>query len=124
MYNTKYKNLTYALIGACMEVHSHLGHGFLESVYQEALELEFIEKGIPYKREEKLEIYYKEYTLQQYYIADFICYDNIIIELKATKDLTSEHTSQLLNYLNATDISLGLLINFGQKSLQYHRLKV
>ena len=119
-----FRDETYALIGACMEVHTQLGHGFLENVYQEAFELELIAKKIPYKREEKIEIYYKEHTLKQYYIADFICYDKIILEFKASSELTASHISQTLNYLHATDISLGLLVNFGQQSLQYKRLKV
>ena len=124
MNNLLNKNESYNIIGACMEVHKQLGHGFLESVYQEALELELISRNIPFNREVKLNIYYKEHTLQQYYMADFICYDKFILELKVTTDLSSSHISQVLNYLNATDISIGLLINFGQPSLQYKRLKV
>ena len=124
MNNLLNENESYNIIGACMEVHKQLGHGFLESVYQEALELELISRNIPFNREVKLDIYYKEHTLQQYYMADFICYDKFILELKATTDLSSSHISQVLNYLNATDISVGLLINFGQLSLQYKRLKV
>jgi len=115
---------SYAIIGACMAVHRELGHGFLESVYQEALELELKIRGIPYLREAKLEIYYKEYTLQQCYIADFICYGKIVLELKAVKALDSIHISQVLNYLNAIDSQIGLLVNFGQPSLVHKRLKV
>jgi len=119
-----YKHETYKIIGACMTVHQELGSGFLEAVYQEALAFEFQEQGIPYRKESKIEIYYKERILQQYYIADFICYDKVIVELKAVQELGTAHVSQVLNYLNATDQQLALLVNFGQSSLQYKRLKV
>jgi len=124
MNNLLHQQESYNIIGACMNVHQELGHGFLEPVYQEALELEFKAQGIPYQREEKLEIYYKEHTLQQYYIADFVCYDKIILELKAVKELNPVHISQVLNYLNAIDNEVGLLVNFGQPSLVHKRLKV
>jgi GxxExxY protein len=117
-----YKNESYAIIGACMEVHSTLGSGFLESVYQEALALEFDARGISYAKEEKLEIYYKNNLLSQYFIADFICYGKIIVELKAVKTLDTIHTAQVINYLNATDLELGLLVNFSESSLKYSRL--
>ncbi len=116
------KEEAYNIIGACMVVHRQLGSGFLEAVYQEALELEFIDRSIPYAREEKLEIYYKEHTLKQYYLADFICYNSIIIELKALKNLESLHIAQVLNYLKATDLNLGLLVNFGANSLESKRI--
>jgi GxxExxY protein len=124
MHELLYKHETYKIIGACMTVHQELGSGFLEAVYQEALAFEFQEQGIPYRKESKIEIYYKERTLQQYYIADFICYDKVIVELKAVQELDTAHVSQVLNYLNATDQQLALLVNFGQSSLQYKRLKV
>ena len=117
-----YKEESYKIIGACMNVHRELGQGFLEAVYQEALALEFIEQKIPFRKEAKIEIYYKESTLKQYYVADFICYNNIIVELKAVTSLESTHTAQVLNYLKATDLSLGLLVNFGTSSLESKRL--
>ena len=117
-----YKNESYAIIGTCMEVHSTLGSGFLESVYQEALALVFTARGIPYVKEQKLEIYYKDKTLSQYFIADFICNDKIIVELKAVRTLDKVHTAQVINYLNATDLELGLLVNFSESSLTYTRL--
>jgi len=117
-----YKNEVYKITGAAMEVHSELGCGFLEAVYQEALELEFQFRKIPYRREAKLDIYYKDILLKKYYEADFICYDKIIVELKALSGLTSEHESQLLNYLKATNLRVGLLINFGKQSLEYKRM--
>jgi len=113
---------TYAIIGACMAVHRELGPGFLEAVYQEALEIEFDLRGIDYDRERKLEIIYKRSPLKKSYYADFICFDEIIIELKAMNDLESTHEAQLINYLKATNNKVGLLINFGQSSLQRKRV--
>ena len=98
-----------------MEVHRELGCGFYEAVYQEALELEFQDRKIPYEREARLDIYYKKQLLKKYYQADFICFENVIVELKALSALTSEHESQLLNCLKATGLEVGLLINFGKK---------
>lgn len=105
-----------------MEVHKQLGCGFLEPVYQEALGKEFINLSIPCLREIELPIYYKNEKLNKYYQADFVCYDKIIVELKALSELTSRHEAQVLNYLKATGFELGLLINFGQTSLQYKRI--
>jgi len=115
------KKEAYNIIGACMEVHSILGQGFLESVYQEALAIEFEKRRIPFVKEKKLEITYKDVKLEKYYISDFVCYDNIIVELKALTNLTSNETSQVLNYLTITGYSLGLLVNFGRQSLEYKR---
>ena len=112
---------TYKIIGACMEVHSKLGPGFLEAVYQEALEKEFDKNEIPYKRQVKLELYYDDAKLNKYYIADFVCYDQIIIELKASSFIHKDHEAQVLNYLKATDYEVGLLVNFGQHSLTWKR---
>lgn len=116
-----FKEECFQIIGACMAVHSELGCGFLEAVYQEALEIELKKKSIPYKREKKLNIYYKDHLLQKQYITDFICYDEIILELKAVKQMEDIHHAQILNYLKATSKKLGLLINFGANSLQYKR---
>ena len=122
MENLYFKEEAYKIIGACMNVHRELGQGFLEAVYQEALAFEFKYQNIPYVKEAKIEIYYKDNTLKQYYIADFVCYGNIIVELKALTRLESTHTAQVLNYLKATDLSLGLLVNFGTSSLESKRL--
>ena len=122
MIELVHKTEVYNIIGAAMEVHKELGCGFLEAVYQEALELEFQYRKIPYEREVQLDIYYKEQLLKKHYEADFICYDKIIVELKALSALTSEHESQLLNYLKSTGLKVGLLINFGRKSLEYKRM--
>jgi len=115
-------DLTYKIIGACMEVHAQLGCGFLEPVYQEALSMEFDERHIPYEKEKVLEIKYKKKLLSKKYIADFICFDRIIVELKALSNLSSDHEAQLLNYLKATGIEVGLLVNFGTRKLEYKRM--
>jgi len=117
-----YEAETYKIIGAAIEVHRELGPGFLEAVYQEALELEFIDQYIPYKREEELTIYYKNKPLQKKYKADFICFNKIIVELKAEIQLTSIDEAQLLNYLKTTGYKVGLLLNFGEESLKYKRM--
>ena len=117
-----YKEETYEIIGACMEFHRELGPGFLEGVYQEALMEEFSVREIPANREAKLEITYKGKILDKHYYADFICYDKIVIEIKAVNDLLPDHMAQLFNYLKATGAKLGLLINFGKPSLDYNRV--
>ena len=117
-----YKNEAYKVIGAAMTVHRELGPGFLEAVYHEALEIEFKQQQIPYLREAPLTISYKDYALQKEYCADFICYNKIIVELKAIKELDSIHEAQVFNYLKATGFKLGLLINFGESSLVYKRI--
>jgi len=117
-----FSNECYKIIGAAMEVHRELGSGFLEPVYQESLQLEFRLQNIPHRREEPLNINYKQFELSKRYIADFICYDCIIVELKALSDLLPVHTAQTLNYLKTTGFKVALLINFGTSSLQYKRL--
>ena len=119
-----YEKESYQIIGACMEVHKELGPGFLEAVYQEALALEFKNQNIPFYKEKELRLYYKNISLQKRYKVDFVCYDHIIIEVKALSGLNAEHISQLFNYLRATNLKLGLLINFGEKSLKYKRLVI
>ena len=108
-----YKQESYDIIGAAMEVYNTLGHGFLEAVYQEALEKEFLSRGIPYEREKELTITYKGEVLKQTYKADFVCYGKVIVELKAVSGLDDAHRSQVYNYLHATGYRLGLLLNFG-----------
>lgn len=117
-----YKEESYLIIGAAMEVHRELGSGFLEAVYHEALALEFKRKNIPFEQEKKIEISYKGQTLSKFYEADFICYSKIIIEIKAMNELCGSHESQVINYLKATEFKLGVLINFGAESLEYKRL--
>jgi GxxExxY protein len=117
-----YQDETYKIIGAAMEVHKALGCGFLEPVYQEALEKEFVLQELPFAREVALPIYYKNQLLQKTYIVDFICFEKIIVELKALSGLSKENYAQVLNYLKATNYKLGLLINFGKQSLEYKRI--
>jgi GxxExxY protein len=113
---------TYAIIGAAMEVHRRLGHGFLEAVYQEALEIEFAHRGIPARREVRLTISYGDELLKTPYEADFLCYEDIVGELKAASDLDSSDLAQTINYLKATGSTVGLLLNFGRPRLQYRRV--
>ena len=117
-----YKEESYKIIGACMEVHKKLGAGFLESVYSEALEIEFKNVGIPYEREKKLPVYYNDKPLKKYFRADYVCYNSIIVELKAIKYSTDADRKQTLNNVKATNFKLGLLINFGTPSLTYKRV--
>ena len=113
---------TYAIIGAAMEIHRQLGHGFLEAVYQYAAIIEFPLREIPFEREVALPIKYKNILLPIQYRADFVCFSEIIVEFKALSKLTSVEEAQLLNYLKATGMQRGLLINFGASSLQCKRL--
>lgn len=112
---------TYAIIGAAMDVHRELGHGFLEPVYQEALALEMERQGIPFRREVQLPIRYKDQQLTATYKADFICYDSVVVELKALNAVGGQEESQVINYLKATGMEVGLLLNFGAPSLYHHR---
>ncbi|MDD2247809.1 MAG: GxxExxY protein [Proteiniphilum sp.] len=116
-----YKAECFKIVGACMAVQNELGNAFLESVYQEALAIELTRSSIPFEREKELSIIYKGVELKSYYKADFICYDQIILELKALDALSNDHVSQLMNYLKATGLKVGLLVNFGAPSLQYKR---
>ena len=123
MYELIYKDESYAIIGACFNVYKTMGCGFLESVYQECLEIEFDYQGIPFVSQKQLKLTYRDRELKQKYRADFVCFEKIIIELKATSGLIKEYESQVLNYLNATKFKLGILVNFGHHpKLEYKRL--
>lgn len=113
---------TRAIVGAAMEVHRQLGAGFLEAVYQEALAIELADRGIPFRREAELPIDYKGRRLSCKYRADFVCYEDIIVELKAMQLLSGTEEAQVLNYLKATKLRRGLLFNFGRPSLEFKRL--
>ena len=118
-----YKEESYRIMGACFAVYKDKGCGFVEPVYQECLEIEFELQGILFIPQKPLPLAYKGRSLKQKYIADFVCYNQIIVELKAVSALADEHRSQVLNYLNATGYKLGLLINFGHHpKLEYERL--
>ena len=105
-----------------MEVHRVLGCGFVEAIYQEALEKEFALRNIPFEREKELSVSYKGTTLSKSFKADFICYNKIILELKAVKEFADEHYAQIYNYLRASGMDLGILINFGTASIEFERV--
>lgn len=112
---------TYAIIGAAMEVHGELGNGFLEGVYQDALEIEFKQRNIPFQREQPVPVLYKGVTLGTPYRADFVCYGSIIVELKAIKALTDVESAKVLHYLKATGFERALLMNFATPRLDHKR---
>jgi GxxExxY protein len=122
MANILFKDESYAIIGECIKVHSELGPGFLEAVYQESLEKELTKRNIPFQRQPKLSIYFDGERLKKYYIADFYCYGSIILEIKATQLLSLNDFKQLQNSLKASKQRLGILINFGTSSLTYKRI--
>lgn len=123
MNNFLFENKTYSIIGLCMEVHRILGHGFSEIVYKDAMTLEANSKGIPVEREKEFKIEYKQVTLKHSYFADFVFFDEIIVEVKAIESAINDAcVSQTLNYLKASGCRIGLLINFGRKSLEHKRL--
>jgi len=107
------KEEVYAVVGAAMEVHRELGPGFLEPVYQEALEIELQARGIPFESQRRLVIRYKGHALQKEYVADLVCHNQVVVELKALSRLSSREEAQLLNYLKAAGLKVGVLINFG-----------
>lgn len=117
-----FKKETYNIIGAAMEVHKVLGCGFSEYVYQEALKKEFEIQQIPFEKEKTFVVFYKDMILDKDFRTDFVCYDKIVVELKAVESLANEHYSQVLNYLKVTGFKLGLLINFGESSLVVKRI--
>ncbi|MDR1964634.1 MAG: GxxExxY protein [Planctomycetaceae bacterium] len=110
-----FKEESYDIQGAVFEVYRQMGSGFLEEVYQECLEREFKIRDIPFEPQKHLTLFYKGEPLNKTYIPDFVCYEKIIVELKAVKELTNDHQAQILNYLKATQFKLGLLVNFGSQ---------
>lgn len=118
-----YPEESYAIIGACFNVYNDKGCGFLEPVYQECMEVELEYQNIPFIPQKELNLFYRGRELKQTYRPDFLCYDKIILELKAVSALIDEHRSQVLNYLHASNIKLGLLVNFGHyPKLEYERI--
>ena len=123
MADLLYKDEVYAIVGAAMDVYNDLGPGFLENVYQEAMEIEVVARRIPSRAIQEIHIKYKGRPLKKFYIADLICYDKIIVEIKAMDKLTLREEGQLVNYLKATGMKVGVLINFGHfPTLEWKRL--
>ena len=118
-----YKKECYEIVGACIDVYNEKGSGFLEAVYQECLGIEFSLRKVPHVAQPQLELSYKGHSLTQKYVPDFICHTKIIIELKAARQLKDEHRAQVFNYLKATDLRLGILMNFGHyPKLEWERI--
>jgi GxxExxY protein len=115
-----FKTESFQIMGACFEVHNVMGSGFVEAVYQECLELEFGLRGIPFVVKRALILQYKERCLQQTYIPDFVCFDQMIVEIKAVSDLCDDHRAQVHNYLHATGFKLAILVNFGSHPKLQH----
>jgi GxxExxY protein len=123
MVDIVYKEESYRIMGACFEVYNQMGSGFVEPVYQECLCIEFADQRIPNAPKVKLDLRYKERPLEQKYEPDFICFNTIILELKAVKELLDQHRAQVHNYLKATGSKLGILVNFGtHPKLEWERI--
>lgn len=121
--NFPHKNETYEIIGVCMEVQRTLGYGFSEVIYKDAIEMEFITNSFVYRRESELSVTYKIHILLHRFIADFICFDRIIVEVKSCdKGISDNHIAQTLNYLRVSGNGIGLIVNFGKRRLEYKRL--
>jgi len=116
------KNENYEIVGLCMEVHRILGPGLLEIVYKDALEIEFKNNNIPYKREKEYNVEYKGIILPHKFYADFVVYDDIILEVKSVKEISNDHLAQTLNYMKLADTPIGIIANFQNKSLVHKRL--
>jgi GxxExxY protein len=118
-----FREEVYQIVGACMEVFKDKGQGFVEPVYQNCLEIELAHQRIPFDAQRSLDLFYRNERLKCSYIPDLVCYNRIIVELKAVKCLTDDHRKQLLNYLKATDLVVGLLVNFGNPNgLEWERM--
>ena len=123
MVELLYREESYKIIGACFEVYNQKGYGFIEPVYQECLQIEFALQGIPFVSQPEIQLSYKGNLLSQYFKPDFICYGKIIVEIKSVAAIVAVHRAQAINYLNATDFELALLVNFGQHpKLDHERL--
>jgi GxxExxY protein len=125
MENLLYRDEVFEIVGAAMEVHTELGNGFLEPVYQESLEIELALRKIPFESQKRLDLFYKGVELKKEYIPDFVCYGKIIVEIKALERLTNIEYAQIINYLKATNLKVGVLINFtGKGKLEWKRFVV
>lgn len=112
---------SYDIIGGAMEVHRELGPGFLEAVYQEAMEIELRERKTPFVSQPQVKLHYKQFPMEKYYKPDFICFDTHVVEIKSETGMTPIDEAQIINVLKVTQLQIGLLINFGQSSLKYRR---
>ncbi len=117
-----FKHESYELVGACMKIHSALGCGYKEVIYQDGLEVELKNKRIPFEKEKKFEVVYEGVTLKHHFIADFVIDENIIIELKSCKEIINPFIAQTIQYLKASGLKLGIIINFGNSSLENKRI--
>ena len=117
-----HKEEVYNIVGLCMEVHNELGRGFSEIVYKDAIEYECKQNEHPYEREKMYLVQYKDIILPHKYFADFVVFDKIILEVKSCEKIVDEHVGQVLNYLAASELKVGLIVNFGTKSLEYKRV--
>ena len=125
MDNLLYREEVFGIVGAAIEVHRELGNGFLEPVYQESLQIELALRKIPFEAQKRLQLFYKGVELKKEYIPDFVCYDKIIVEIKALDRLSNIEIAQLINYLHATKLKVGVLINFGSHGkLEWKRFVV
>ncbi len=123
MENFPFKEETYKIIGLCMEVQKTLGFGFSEAIYMDAMLVEFCDNNIPNTKELELKVIYKNQILKHKFFADFLCFGNIIVEVKSCdKGITNDYIAQTLNYLRASDNTIGLIVNFGKRRLEYKRL--
>lgn len=118
----EYEDLTYKIIGLCMEVHRELGRGLLEALYKDALEFELKSAGMDYEREKVYNVLYKNHLLKHQFIADFVVNEKVILEIKSCSHLIEEHIKQTLNYMGISGCKIGLLVNFGESSLNFKRL--
>ncbi len=118
-----FKDESYKIVGACMAVYNEMGFGFLEAVYQECLEIEFTDQNIPFQSQHQLVLSFKGRQLRSTYVPDFVCFQQIIVEIKGVSKLNDSHRAQMINYLKATRLKLGLLVNFGNHAkLEYERI--
>lgn len=125
MTDILYKEESFAIMGACFNVYNEKGNGFLEPVYQDCIEIELGFQKIPFKAQPKLDLFYRNIKLKRFYEPDFVCYDKIILELKAVEKLAKEHYAQVFNYLKATGLKLGIIVNFGNyPDLEYKRIVI
>jgi GxxExxY protein len=122
MIDILYKSESFAIIGACMEVHRILGNGFKEVLYKDALQMEFTQNSIPFEREKRFQVEYKGIILRHTYVADFVLYNSIILEAKSANKMNDQFLAQTINYLKASQMKLGIIANFGERSFTFKRV--